>query len=418
MLRPAIILIALWVVSSSAVKADEGAELLAKRSELQRQKEEVQKIDLQITRVTTTWQRISSDFQGQAGLLQSNLVSIEKLAAAQSLEMEKLSKWMTEKYQVIAAASDLAVFRSIMEEYRTLRTGNGCRRSGLDEIFMAVVGNLDGMRNLKSEAADLEKNWILPPEFDEMRKAIKDSTEVLTANLESAKKSVIAVMPLMVSSDVCDAFLQFDVVISLSQTIVEVNKASSSIDAINFDKFLKDLDNLEKERNLITDARRVATSISGRNITNIRLGKLNETLQFSATYQKQIDALLAPMKSLKFVANSERNEAIASLNAAVESIAKELENSKVFIPAGKRTFLLTRSQNVHTRLFKLNSATLDPTKADLYQKVKYYCQTELGMTPTARYMLPSNLDFEQSIKLDDKFSKAQEMLWKIDGVEI
>jgi hypothetical protein len=412
------IFMALWGLSTSQAKGDEGADLLAKRSELQREKEEIQKIDLQIIRVTTTWQRISSDFQTQASLLQSNLASIEKLAAAQSSEMDRLSKWMTDKYEIVKTASDSAVFRSLMEEYRTLRMGNGCRSSGLDDQFRAVVGNLDGMRNLKNEAADLDKNWNLPPDFDEMRKAIRDGTEVLSVNFESAKKSVTAVMPLMLSSDVCDAFLQFDVVISLSQTIAEVNKAASSIDAIDFTRFLKDIDNLDKERNLLKQVRRVATSMGGRNITNIRLGKLGETLQFAATYQNQIDALSTSLKSLKFVGDAERNQAMASLNNTTEDMAKELENSKVFTTAGKRTFLLTRAQNVQTRLFKLNSMQLDSVKADLYQKVKSYCQTEISMTPTGRYLLPANLGFEQSIKLDEKFAKAQEMLQKIDGVEI
>lgn len=414
-------LFGLIVIASSLtmpLHADEAGDLLAKKSALQRQKDELLSLDRKVLQVTTSWQRISSDFQTESNRLSSNLQNLQKTAEVKAAEIENLSKWMSSKYPILKSTSNQLVFKNTMDEYRALRAGTACSRASIDEIFYAMINNLNTMRNLNNEAVELEKNWTLPQNFDQMRSAIKEGSAALSENFESAKKAAISVMPLAISSDACDAFLQFDVVISLTQTIAELNSTASSIDAIDVDKFLKDIDSLEKERNLIKHARRIATSMAGRNIANIRLGKLNETIQFASVYRAQTEILLTPIKTMSFAPNAERTEAIASINSSLEEMARELENSKVFAPEGKRAFLLTRSRDVHTRLFKLNSATLDATKAELYQIVKSYCETELKMTPSARYSVPANLDFEQSMKLDNKLAKAQVMLGKIDGVEI
>ncbi|WP_141735144.1 hypothetical protein [Oligoflexus tunisiensis] len=407
-----------WMTISSPSKGDESANLMARRSELQRQKEEIQRIDIQATRVANSWQRISSEFQGQANSLQSNLSIFIKRAAQQSADMDKLSKWMSETYQAMKTTTDPAAFRSLMEDYRSLKVGSSCGKNIFQTELAALLSNVESMSRLRDEATYLTKNWSLPPDFDEMKNSVITNRDALAANFEAAKKAVLSVMPAAIPSDICDTFLQFDVVISLSQTVAELNKASAAIDAINLDQFLKHIDDITAERNLVKQVRRLATSMAARNISNIRAGKVNETLQFSATYRQQLEALIAPIKSLKFVAEAEKNDAIDNLGSAAADMARELDNSKIFTVNGKRSFHLTRTRNVHTRLFKLNSTTLDPVKTDLYEKLKAFCLAELGMTPSGRYTLPTNLDFEQSVKLDASLAKAQDMLKQIDGVEI
>jgi hypothetical protein len=395
------------------------SEIESLNLELQKQeklREETIQTDREVTRVIAEYERLVAKYKSDAENFSLERTQLDRILSKRSEDFKQLSDFIAQTMEKLVNQNiGLDAVKEIRGAYDSLkRTNQACRNESTHESFrrLALLGAAISMT--KSQLVDLTKSRRLPaafdPIYDKISAAIPSVAEVLK-NVESVVSYYSSVLKY---PEPCSAFNSLDTMLILSQVAIETDQAASGLEKISLATFLKDTEIRRNVQRAETHLRRTITGYEGRVINALREGKLQFSLRAAASFENDLRLMTSEFVKNENTPLASKKAIEQQIDGSLKRIADEFALSKLDSHEGQRRLLVIRAKNIHTKAFTINNMDVPGNLKDKKEQFLAYCQNELKLSVSGRFMLQPTKTVDANLELDSKIAKAEELLMPLE----
>jgi hypothetical protein len=305
--------------------------------------------------------------------------------------------------------------KEVRSAYDSLRrTNQACSNESTHESFrrLALLGSAISMT--KSQLIDLTKSRRLPPAFDALYDRISAAVPSVAEVLKNVESVVSYYSGVLKYPEPCSAFNSLDTMLILSQVAIETDQAASGLESLSLATFLKETEIRRNFQRAETHLRRTITGYEGKVINALREGHLGFSMRTSASFVNDLRLMSSAFVKNEAAPLVSRKAIEQQMDEASKRIADEIALAKLDSLEGQRRLLVIRAKKIHAKAFKINGMDVPANLKDKKEQVLAFCQNDLKLSVSGRFMLQPTRTVDANLELDSKIAKAEELLMPLE----